>query len=506
MKMLFRVFIALSFLLSTHAGAQSKFYRGTIGFASGTTQYDGEIFNDFYSFRTTNPFSAIQYSHYICKQFDLRLGAAFGSWGFTSKKSNSFDADFVNVNLDVKWKFIKRENPRWSPYAFAGVGMNQFSNWTLFNSAGDPISYDTQYQSINNDELQKWKGIFSAGLGVQLRLAERVFLHFDERLLLPHADASDGIISKQNDFMLRHTVGIAIGLFPWRDSDRDGVSDKEDKCADTPPVAKIDAFGCPVDSDKDGIADFEDVCVDVPGPLSGKGCPDADGDSFVDDKDDCPSVFGINAFNGCPDSDDDGIKDIDDRCPDVKGSQQLNGCPDSDEDGVADPDDKCSNTPKIAKVNEFGCPLDRDNDGVADYEDRCPDVAGTFALKGCPEVKEEVTELFKRALNGIKFESGKNVIKKESFAILDTVVSVMLENPLYMLNIYGHTDSVGLSEKNMDLSQSRADAVALYLFQHGLENKVKQVKGFGDQKPIADNATKEGRILNRRVEFEVVFE
>ncbi len=485
--------------------AQSKFYRGTIGFNSGTTQYNGEIVNDFYTFRTANPFSSIEYSHYVSRRFDIRLGVAFGSWGYTSKKSNSFDADFVNANLDVKLKFITRDNPRWSPYVFGGIGMNQFSNWTLLNPYENAIDYDTQGRFISRDELQKSSGIFSAGAGVQVRLAERVFLHLEERFLFLPTDASDGIIEKGSDVMLRHTLGISFGLFPWRDTDQDGISDKNDACPATPTIAKIDAYGCPIDSDQDGIADFEDVCVDVPGVVSGNGCPDADGDTFIDSADDCPNVFGIAAFKGCSDQDGDGIKDSEDRCPEIKGLQQFSGCIDSDNDGIADPDDLCPSTATVAKVDVSGCPLDRDHDNIADYLDECPDDAGVVDNKGCPLVKEEVKELFRRALNGIKFETGKDIIKKESFAILDTVAQIMIANPSYKLNIYGHTDNVGDPQKNLLLSEARADAVSAYLVRTGLEGRIQEATGFGDQKPIADNSTKEGRLLNRRVEFEVVF-
>ncbi len=58
---------------------------------------------------------------------------------------------------------------------------------------------------------------------------------------------------------------------------------------------------------------------------------------------------------------------------------------DADNDGVADRSDKCPNTPAAVKVDKNGCPLDKDNDGVADYLDDCADLAGTAALKGCPD-------------------------------------------------------------------------------------------------------------------------
>jgi OmpA-OmpF porin, OOP family len=58
---------------------------------------------------------------------------------------------------------------------------------------------------------------------------------------------------------------------------------------------------------------------------------------------------------------------------------------DADQDGVFDRNDKCANTPTGVAVDKTGCPLDKDKDGVADYIDACPDVAGSDALKGCPD-------------------------------------------------------------------------------------------------------------------------
>ncbi|MCQ2198400.1 MAG: OmpA family protein [Paludibacteraceae bacterium] len=185
------------------------------------------------------------------------------------------------------------------------------------------------------------------------------------------------------------------------------------------------------------------------------------------------------------------------------------GCPiDSDGDGVADYLDQCPGTPAAAKgfVDEKGCPIDTDGDGIYDYEDACPNEKGVKENNGCPEVKEAVKQLFKKALNGIQFETGKATIKKSSYKILDDVVTVMNENPTYKLFIGGHTDNVGNADKNLKLSDDRAAAVKAYLVNHGVDESRMKSKGFGQEKPVADNKTAKGRAENRRVEFRVVFE
>jgi OOP family OmpA-OmpF porin len=507
MNRLSRLLFFVALTISFDAFSQSKFYRGTIGFSAGVTQYNGEIQNDFFRFKTPNAFTSLNYAHYLSPWVDIRIGAAFGSWGYNSDVSNSFDADFFNANADLKLKLIHRDNPRWSPYLFGGIGVNQFSNWILLNPNKQETNIDIEGRHISADDLQAWTGIMSCGAGVQVRLAERVFLNFEERLLFPYTDASDGIQQHMGDQMLRHTIGINFGLFPWGDADADGVEDKKDKCPQSPSFAKVDQNGCPVDNDLDGVADFEDGCPQIFGMLSAHGCPDMDGDSFADDADACPSKAGIAAFGGCPDSDGDGIKDDEDMCPDLKGDKKMDGCPDKDQDGVADPNDRCPSTPLSVKVDIHGCPLDKDGDGVFDHMDKCPDVAGLADLFGCPEVKDEVKEIFRQALTGIRFETGNDIIKKESFSILDQVVKVMMDNPAYKLNISGHTDNVGDPTKNLDLSNRRAIAVKNYLTTHGVEaTRIPSAIGFGDQKPIGDNSTKEGKTQNRRVEFEVIFD
>ena len=323
-------------------------------------------------------------------------------------------------------------------------------------------------------------------------------------------------------------VGMALNIHQdVRDKDGDGVYGKKDKCPDTDmdllrlqcPDAKrkelVDKHGCIYDDDKDGVHNCYDKCPDTPAgvEVDGIGCPvDTDKDSVPDYLDKCPDTpKGVKVdANGCPvDSDGDGVANYLDKCPETPAGVKVdyNGCPvDTDGDGVADYLDKCPNTPKGIRVNNEGCPLDSDGDGINDDEDKCPDKPGPASNFGCPELKKEVRNLFKKAMNGIQFETGKDVIKKVSYPILDQIVAVMELNEEYNLTISGHTDDVGDEAKNLDLSKRRAASVRNYLINKGIDEKRLTSEGYGESKPIADNKTSKGRALNRRVEFEISYE
>ena len=151
-----------------------------------------------------------------------------------------------------------------------------------------------------------------------------------------------------------------------------------------------------------------------------------------------------------------------------------------------------------------GCP-DGDADGIADKDDKCPTLGGNVTADGCPVVPTRVTEVFNRALQGIQFETGSNRIRSASRAILGEVITIINENPTYLLNIGGHTDSVGSSESNQRLSQRRADAVKKYLTDRGIDSSRVTAVGYGESNPIADNKYNAGRKQNRRVELSVTY-
>lgn len=289
------------------------------------------------------------------------------------------------------------------------------------------------------------------------------------------------------------------------DKDGDHIPDSEDKCPDVAGIKEMS--GCP-DKDGDKITDLDDMCPDDAGLIEFRGCPDKDGDKIIDKEDECPDNAGLAQFFGCPDTDQDGTPDKMDACPDVWGPLEFKGCPDKDGDGVLDKEDDCIEVAG-AKENK-GCPWpDTDKDGVLDKDDACPAVPGLVEFKGCPPapvLKEEEKKVLEQAFSNLEFATGKDIIKSTSFQSLNDLAKLLKEHSKdWVLNLDGHTDNVGDAAKNMILSEKRAKAVAKYLTKKGVKADKFKVEWHGSTKPIADNATKEGQQKNRRVEMKIIF-
>lgn len=285
----------------------------------------------------------------------------------------------------------------------------------------------------------------------------------------------------------------------------------------------------PADTDKDGVTDDKDQCPqaaagDRPHPKK-PGCPeppDTDKDGAYDEEDACPAVAGVASEdpkkNGCPaDTDGDGLADAEDACPDKPQGEAPDpknpGCPappDTDGDGVFDRDDACPTIKGLASADatQNGCPGDSDGDGVRDDLDACPEIRGAKdadpAKNGCPKiVRFKGTEIV--ILQQVQFATGTARLTGNSDEILTEVANVLKERgEITKLEVQGHTDDKGNKAGNKALSQARAEAVMKAIVAKGVAAERLSAKGYGQEEPIADNATEEGRAKNRRVQFKVL--
>lgn len=438
--------------------------------------------------------------------------------GFISVVEDMDNRNFFSIDAILRGQYYK-PSARVVPYVFSGIG------------------HVSETNGVGNAQVP-------VGAGIDLRIGQSSYLNVQAEYRISSEDQRDNV-----------QIGLGfvyrLGKTP-ADRDGDGVPDEVDNCPDIAGKRKL--AGCP-DRDGDGIADQQDACPNEAGPEATQGCPDTDGDGVPNKEDECPELAGD--INGCPDRDGDGVPDKDDRCPDEKGTPEdgcpkeqdrdndgvpdseddcpdaagsINGCPDSDGDGVADKDDDC---PNEAGRNK-GCPekdpepamQDRDGDGFADEIDfcpddpgsingcpdddgdkvpnpldKCPDVAGPIGNDGCPEIEEKDREVLDFAMQAVRFESGKAILLEESYQVLDQISAIMERYPEYHLEIIGHTDNVGAYNMNQILSEDRAKACYLHLLSKGIDPGRLSYVGYGQTKPIADNDSSSGRLLNRRTEF-----
>lgn len=107
-------------------------------------------------------------------------------------------------------------------------------------------------------------------------------------------------------------------------------------------------------------------------------------------------------------------------------------------------------------------------------------------------------------LNNIFFDFNSAVLKQESKSELEKVVAWLKENPSIKIEIGGHTDNIGSTEYNLELSRKRAESVKIYLTNRQIPEYRLVSQGFGSSQPIAPNNTESGQKTNRRIEFRIL--
>ena len=353
---------------------------------------------------------ALSLSRYISS--GLSLGA---QWGANSLDVNSASIDYYSLDGVIKYNISEGNTV---PYLFAGYGFTSFND-----------GFDREGMFPSSEVARTYLG----GIGVNFFVSDNWAIAASTSY---RSATENGAYNH-----LQHVIGVSYN-FGSQDTDKDGVSDKNDAC---------------------------------------------------------PEVPGLKEFDGCPDGDSDGIPDNKDACPEEAGSADLNGCPDSDGDGVSDNDDAC---PNEAGENN-GCPWpDSDGDGVLDKDDACPNEAGTD--NGCPDksLPQELTDFLNSDKSKIMFMISSSRISKGGSAKLSEIKALMEKFADAILTIEGHASSDGPTVYNQKLSERRAKAVKDALVSMGVDASRLNTAAYGETRPAADNNTSEGRASNRRVEFD----
>ena len=463
MKHLNKIFVAVLMALGLNAQAQDSNNPWAISFGANAVDTRAGA-SDKFADKFDQPFAVgeswniLPSVSYLSVSKHVGSGFTFGVTGSVNKISKLTTLDPIDTQYGKNYVVT---NPGNLAY-YAADGTIRYSFMNLINSKIiDPSLHVGGGYTWFGDQNT---GTVNGGLGLTFWFSEQVGLALQSTYKHSFADITPS--------HMQHLAGLAF-KFGGKDTDGDGIYDKDD------------------------------ACPDVPGPKELNGCPDTDGDGILDKDDACPDVAGLAAFNGCPDTDGDGVQDSQDDCPDVAGLKSLNGCPDADGDGIADKKDKC---PTVAGPKENGgCPWpDTDGDGVLDKDDKCPTVKGTVANNGCPEMTQEQVTKLNAYAKTILFNSGKASFKQETYPVLMSITAILKEFPSSKFSIEGHTDSDGKDAMNQTLSEERAGAVRMYLIENGIATDRLTSTGFGESKPIDSNKTAKGKANNRRVEVLLV--
>ncbi|HPQ08815.1 MAG TPA: OmpA family protein [Bacteroidia bacterium] len=141
------------------------------------------------------------------------------------------------------------------------------------------------------------------------------------------------------------------------------------------------------------------------------------------------------------------------------------------------------------------------NDGL-NPENEAYFISNLRIAVGAPDTRSKLITEGKFSTTGIKFDSGSDKIKPESYPVLKEIANVLKENPNVRVKIIGHTDSDGSPDKNLELSKKRAISVKNALIKEfGIEDSRMETDGKGQTMPVDDNSTPQGKANNRRVEF-----
>jgi len=406
----------------------------------------------------------------------LALQASFSTWWFPSESVGGANTDGQQYSASGGLRFEPMLGSAGRLFLDGNVGLG-------VTAAHNRLSVD-------------------AGLGFEFALSRGVGLGPVVRY--GHLFAAEGVQDHPSDAQywsggLSLSLRMAPAIAGPLDTDGDGILDADDACPTEPAGATPDPAhhgGLLHDRDGDGVTDSDDLCPNEPQgdhpSTMRRGCPavDSDGDGVFDAQDLCPTApqgdHPDPARLGCPDGDDDadGVFNHVDQCP-----QEAMGL-----------------LPDTARP---GCPLaDRDHDMVPDATDACPDVVGAPDVNprrnGCPGLVV-VRDGMIVILQPVFFATNRDRILAPSVRVLTAVVSALRAQPqIRRIGVEGHTDNVGSDEDNLSLSQRRAQAVATWLTQHGIDAGRVEARGFGASRPIVPNDVASGRAANRRVEFHIL--
>jgi len=467
------VLLVLGTLASFNAFGQLRDQGLSMGMGAGATLGMTDFTNDGYKFFARG-FLRVPFSKGLKGEIGFGLGQIGGS-------------DYKTSIAPIEYRFLIMpfNGESFNPYLYAGIGA---------------LHYSVKQLPPNPTATTKdgWTGVVPAGIGVQIKLSDGVLFEVSGGYNYSLGKNLNAITETKNDAYLSGVVGITlVAESPNADPDKDGLTNAEEKQLGTDKkVADTDGDGLndgdefkkyktdplKADSDGDSLKDSEEVKTHKTDPNKA----DTDGDGLTDGDE-------LNKYKADPlkaDTDGDSLKDGEEVTKYKTDPLKA----DTDGDGLKDSDE----------VMKYATnPLKADTDGGT-VDDMTEVTRGSNPLDPADDVPKAAVKVAVGAsivMKGVTFESGKAVLSPTSTDSLEKAYLVLSENPDVTVEIQGYTDNAGKKATNMKLSQDRANAVRTWLVNKGIAADRLTAKGFGPENPIAPNTTKEGKALNRRIEF-----
>lgn len=434
---------------------------------------------------------------------DVEIGAGYGLLAGTDFRKDYWETSIMPLDLRL---LISPFNFRSiNPYGYAGIG---FMKWTVDDKPSIPSP-----ASVEEDGFDMFVPF---GLGLEIKLTNSLLLDLSGGYNIAFSDNIDYFKAGADDAFWNFGLGLVFtGEAGSSDSDLDGLTLLQERqigtnseLADTDGDGLIDGLEfnqyktdpLKADSDNDGLNDSDEVKNYTTNPNDS----DTDQDGITDGEE-------INNYGTDPlrvDSDFDGITDFEEitntKTNPIKSDTDNDGLKDGDEINKyktsptkSDSDgDEISDGDEVLKYNTNPIKLDTDGGST---DDKVEITRGSNPLNPEDDIILDVSSPI--VLEGITFETGSAKLSPGSELILKRVLVTLNAYPDMKVEIRGHTDNVGKASSNLALSQRRANSVRYWVLNKGVQPDRVVAKGYGEQNPIANNSTKEGRRLNRRIEF-----
>lgn len=487
--------VILLFSLVTQSGwGQNIDGKWSLGFRGGANLWVNEMKD-----RKVGPGGELSLTYGITRAFSLGL-----STGWQLLKAAHLPPDSTHPYSYMKLTAFPASLVAWF-HLSPGSTVNPF----IYVGAGGMIFKRQIEETGTYLPSNKLFGVFHipVGIGLDAFASKNVAFHIEVgyRVLDDNSDFQKGNSSANsiNGSIDSYVSGMAglnfyFGRSRSDDDDGDGLTNGEEEEIGTNPDK--------TDSDDDGLTDGEEVHEYQTDPRRA----DSDLDGLIDGEE-------VKRYRTDPlrmDTDKDVLKDGEELS--LYATDPLRS--DSDSDGLPDGDEVLTYKTDPLKVDTDGDNLldgaeiktyhtdplkaDTDGGGVADGVEVS---RGTNPLDPTDDIKKEKelkAEVGKAVvLEGVTFRTGSAEISASSEAILTLALNTLQQNPDITVEIQGHTDNTGSRKLNNTLSISRAESVKNWLVNRGVAPNRVTTRGYGPDRPIASNATADGRSRNRRIEF-----